>query len=326
MVGKQRHLVVKWNPQHKFHKDAPDTITIHCEILRRYLYKPLEQYVWWGKINKSGKLGIDNNIVHEINDQITHTNLETHLYLYCPDSLKPSLHVGNLVEVSAEEKNKDEHTPCYYQEVNYPVAYWFKIRDIRKISLKAIDNLYDDQGNDYDPVASNFYPMLVFERNQMEFFQLNYYYFRELEGRIMRCFKTGSTCAKENDIEIDSKLIFIGMPFKDKHKNVYEFVIKPTLAEIGLSPWIASEVFSNIDIMCKVCEGIQRSTKAVIDISGWNANVLFELGIVFGLSKEAILLKEENEPIPVDLKGMEYIPYSFDRFGDLKNKLKNYLC
>lgn len=317
------HLIVKWNPLYRFHPDAPDTITLHCEILAKYCLDKQQTFVWWGKISKSGNLGIDIGVASYLNDQIR--RVETHLYLYCPDTVNPSLHVGNIIEVTTCDQSINSHTPKYYSEVNYPIAFWFKISDLKRLKLNELHNLVDLKGVDYDPVSSNFYPMIVREQAATEFFKIRNNFLYELEGKMVRCFKTGSICAKRERINFDDKQIFIGMPFKDKHQNVYEFVLKPTIIDLGYKPWIASDVFSNIDLMCKVCEGIQASPKAIIDISGWNANVLFELGIVFGLSKHAILLKEETEDVPVDLKGLEYISYSFNNFGDLKRKLTSYL-
>lgn len=321
----QKHIIVKWNPQDKFHKDAPDTIAVHCRILASFCDNPQRKFVWWGKISKSGNLGMTKSTVDELNAQIKSSDFETHIYLYCPDSMRPSLHVGNLGEILEEKEVRDENTPGYYQEISFPIAFWFKMFDIRRIYLTSIDNLYDESGIDFDPVSSNFYPMVVYEREPKRYFQYENFFTQELEGRVMRCFKTGSSCAKENDIEIDPKLIFVGIPYKDEYLNIYEYVLKPTIEDLNMRAWMAGEVFRNIDIMCKVCEGIQKSGKAIIDISGWNANVLFELGIVFGLSKEAILLKEENQDVPVDLKGLEYISYAFTKYSELETKLRQYL-
>jgi hypothetical protein len=301
-----KHLIVKWNPSGRFHHGAPDTIPLHCEILKKNKSNVEKRYVFWGKISKTGNIGITSDDVDKINDQIHKKIGETHLYLYCPDSATPSLHVANLTEIFTEDHRNDPHTPSYYKDIQYPIPFWFKITDIRRIPFQTIYNLIiDDKGNNFDPVSSNFYPKVVFDDGEIVYFNNDSYYISEMEGYIMRCFKTGSDCAKGTSIAINSNQIFIGMPFKEEYKNVYDVVIKPALTELNLVPWIASEVFKNIDIMCKVCEGIQTSKVAIIDISGWNANVLFELGIVFGLSKEAIILKEMSQDVPVDLKGIE---------------------
>jgi predicted nucleotide-binding protein len=57
----------------------------------------------------------------------------------------------------------------------------------------------------------------------------------------------------------------------------------------------------------------------VIDISEWNANVLFELGLLYGLGRPVILLKREDAAVPVDLAGFELLSYG--KFGHLRQGL-----
>ena len=68
------------------------------------------------------------------------------------------------------------------------------------------------------------------------------------------------------------------------------------------------------DIMCKVCQGLQESDCMVANISGFNPNVMLELGMALGLCKEIILLKDCRvmDQEVSDIKGLEYIAYSTD--------------
>lgn len=319
------NILVKWNPSKRFHPDASKTIKFHCEILKKYINDQNNRFVWWGKVNKSGKLGLTDNVVKQINEELK-LQKEKHLYIYCPDSVNPTLHVANLKEISFEDYLHDPHTPSYYKELNYKVAYWFKITDIRKISISCIDKLLNENGDYFDPVSSyNTFPAIVFEPYSPVYFDKDLYFLCEMEDYIMRCFKTGSTCGMQNEITVDPKSIFIGMPFNKKHKNFYKHAIKPALESMGLTPWVANEVFTTIDIMCKICRAIQSCKMAIIDISGWNANVLFELGLVYGLSKEALILLAEGEKVPVDLAGIQYLKYDFDDYSDLQENLQKHL-
>ena len=66
--------------------------------------------------------------------------------------------------------------------------------------------------------------------------------------------------------------------------------------------------------MCKVCQGLQESDCMVANISGFNPNVMLELGMALGLCKEIILLKDSRvmgQEVS-DIKGLEYIAYSTD--------------
>lgn len=119
------------------------------------------------------------------------------------------------------------------------------------------------------------------------------------------------------------KTVFVGIPFSPYYKNVYEFAIRPALEGLDLCPWIAFEKKSVIDIMRKIFNGIQQSHIAIIDISEWNANVLFELGVLYGQNHPVILIKREDADVPADLAGLEYIPYG--EFSTLADDLKQHL-
>jgi CheY-like chemotaxis protein len=138
-----------------------------------------------------------------------------------------------------------------------------------------------------------------------------------------RCFLTGLPHCPWKIQEHD-KTVFVGMPFIDKGElvfnDVYQNSIKPAVSQLGLDVWRADENMSNVVIMCKICQGIQKSRYAIIDISDWNSNVLFEFGLVCGLGKRAVLLKNKMSAVPTNLRGLEYISYEND-FEQLKIKI-----
>ncbi|MFB0514365.1 MAG: hypothetical protein ACETVQ_02185, partial [Candidatus Bathyarchaeia archaeon] len=105
-----------------------------------------------------------------------------------------------------------------------------------------------------------------------------------------RCFKTGvKKCPKE--INFSLKSVVIAMPFRDEFEDPYKYAIRPALEESGFRPWKANEQISNIDIMCKICQAIQESGYVLANITDWNPNVVFELGLAYGLGRNVILIK-----------------------------------
>ena len=122
-------------------------------------------------------------------------------------------------------------------------------------------------------------------------------------------------------IEEQSDLIFIGMPFSDKvDQKVYGRGIEPAVENLKFKHWRADEELNNIIIICKICQKIQAARYCIFDLTTWNANVMFELGLALGLAKRSLLLKSKNTRIPTDLKGFEYIEYDSD-YKNLKNKI-----
>lgn len=138
---------------------------------------------------------------------------------------------------------------------------------------------------------------------------------------INRCFKLGINYCPL-DIKHNDNQVFIGMPFRDEYEDAYQFGILPAIQQVGLIPWKANEAMHNMDIMCKVCQAIQESKFAIIDVSSWNPNVMFELGLVYGIGKPALLINKESKT-PTDLLGMEYIEYK--RYDELREKCKKHI-
>ena len=136
------------------------------------------------------------------------------------------------------------------------------------------------------------------------------------------CFKVGSGCP--HVIDSQKYLFFVGMPFNDQYIDSYQFGIKAMLDQHGIdttnSVFKADEHFSIVDILCKICKAIQESQYIIINISDQNPNVMFELGLAYGLNKKVFLIKDEKSAVASDLKGLEYTQYS--NAGDLAGKLE----
>ena len=75
--------------------------------------------------------------------------------------------------------------------------------------------------------------------------------------------------------------------------------------------------------MCKICQAIQKSKYVIINISALNPNVMFELGLAYGLGKEVFIIKDKSTVVSTDLKGLEYTEYS--HAGELQQELRKKL-
>lgn len=150
-----------------------------------------------------------------------------------------------------------------------------------------------------------------------------------IEGKIkedaecyrFHCFKVGGQCPHE--INPKRYKFFVGMPFNDEYLDSYEYGIKIALSTLGVNCdtqlFRADEKFNNVDIMCKICKALRESEYVIVNISGKNPNVMFELGLAYGLNKKVLLLKDKSTSVISDLKGLEYIEYS--HAGELNRNL-----
>lgn len=147
---------------------------------------------------------------------------------------------------------------------------------------------------------------------------------RFLEGRrksrqdalgAFRCFKIDAKCPK--DINPHRFKFFVATSFSDEYKKVTTRFIEKMEEDFGIPNeqiFRADNYVATRDIMCKVCQGLQESECVIANISGFNPNVMLELGMALGLCKEVILLKDGRiaDQEVSDVKGLEYIAYSSD--------------
>lgn len=155
----------------------------------------------------------------------------------------------------------------------------------------------------FPPSTSAFVPQIVHEKSITQ---------------MKRCFKTGvKHCPKE--IRFFPKRIVVAMPFQSEFQDTYKYAIKPAFKDADFETWKADEQLSNIDVMCKICQAIQESGYLLADITTWNTNVVFELGLAYGLGRNVILIKKKKAEVPVNLKGIEYIEYG--TIDELKRNL-----
>lgn len=139
---------------------------------------------------------------------------------------------------------------------------------------------------------------------------------------IKRCFMNGELCNKTEKLKIDPKQVFVIMPFKDKD-NIF-FAIKDAITKSHYRYKRADLEHSNIMIPCKVCQDIQNSQIIVGDVSDYNPNVFFELGIAFAIGRTVKLVKDDSFGTPSDLSGLEYIQYNPIQIDQLSDRLQEW--
>lgn len=142
-----------------------------------------------------------------------------------------------------------------------------------------------------------------------------------LEGRMgaeacaFRCFKVDAPCPKK--ITAHRFKFFIATSFSEEYKKITTDFIERMERDFNIPNeriFRADNYVATWDIMCKICQGLQESDCVIANISGFNPNVMLELGMALGLCKEIILLKDSRiaDQEVSDIKGLEYIAYSSD--------------
>ncbi|HHT9115178.1 MAG TPA: hypothetical protein ACFYEL_01785 [Candidatus Wunengus californicus] len=124
---------------------------------------------------------------------------------------------------------------------------------------------------------------------------------------------------------VNDKFVFVVMPFADEFRNIYELGIKKAIEAGGNTCGRVDEEIFLGGIMDKIRENIAKARFIVADISVYNPNVYYELGLAEGMQKDIIMLTSNVDTLPFDLKHKRVIPYNPNNINQLKIDLENNL-
>ncbi len=113
---------------------------------------------------------------------------------------------------------------------------------------------------------------------------------------------------------------YVTVPSGDEFGSILEYLINPAVEESGFE--VIHKNFSNSPANIT---NISASDLIIADLTGSDANVLYEIGIAHGLHKSTILTCQSFDDIPSALKGYQVIIYStrFDKAVELVSELKD---
>lgn len=114
------------------------------------------------------------------------------------------------------------------------------------------------------------------------------------------------TPLKEAQFKADAFMI---MPFREKFEAVYRDHIKPMLESHHLTVIRGDDFFSQNAIMDEVWSAIFHAQIVIAECTDRNPNVFYELGIAHAIGKPSILIVQDIEDIPFDLRHLRIIVY-----------------
>src|SRR5882724_7095824 len=119
------------------------------------------------------------------------------------------------------------------------------------------------------------------------------------------------------------------MPFSEKFDAVYRTLIAPVATELRLTVVRADELSAPGSVIEQIRVAIQQAQLCVVDLTGKNANVMFELGLAQAAGKPTVLLSQDLSQLPFDVRSQRVIKYDGSNpqaaQGHLRNALKTVL-
>lgn len=119
---------------------------------------------------------------------------------------------------------------------------------------------------------------------------------------------------RPNDVDRKRDL-FVLMPFSEALRPVYDDHIKKVCADIGLTVARADDFFSAHSVITDVWSGIFFAGAIIADCTGRNPNVFYEIGLAHVLGKPVVLITQNPDDVPFDIRHIQFIQYTFTPRG-----------
>lgn len=126
--------------------------------------------------------------------------------------------------------------------------------------------------------------------------------------------------------KIKNDMCFVIMPFASAFDNTY-LVIESVSNSMDIICTRADNIsMTSEPILHKICAQIAQSYYIIVDISGLNPNVFYELGIAHVLrdARRVLIIKDEETECPSDIKHLHYFPYNKSNLKLLKETIAKF--
>lgn len=109
--------------------------------------------------------------------------------------------------------------------------------------------------------------------------------------------------------------ILVLMPFAEDMKPVYEDHMKAVASRLEMSISRADDFFTSERIMDEIWTAMLNATLLVADCTGRNPNVFYEIGLAHAIGKATVLITQNADDVPFDLRHRRYIKYVYTPRG-----------
>lgn len=112
---------------------------------------------------------------------------------------------------------------------------------------------------------------------------------------------------------LDSECFFIGpigaegSPERDRSDGVFEFIVKKAADELGLTAVRGDQIAEPGQITLQIIDHVLGARAAVVDLTGLNPNVFYEMAVRHTAKMPVVLIAEKACKLPFDIAQMRTI-------------------
>lgn len=123
---------------------------------------------------------------------------------------------------------------------------------------------------------------------------------------------------------MNSQYLFIS-PFGGQYREIEE-AIAQTLLEIGVEPILAEKMAPKGSIAEAIQRLIEQADFIIADLTGYNPNVMYEIGFALGLRKPLLLIVQHgSKRLPSDMSGHLFLVYDPSHLGELQQNIREWV-
>ncbi len=112
------------------------------------------------------------------------------------------------------------------------------------------------------------------------------------------------------DTTVPKPFVFVLMPFDPAFSDIYKFGIKGAASEVGAyAERVDEQIFTQEGILERIFNQINKADVIVADMTERNPNVFYEVGYAHALGKIVLLVTQNADDIPFDLKHRQHTVY-----------------
>ena len=112
----------------------------------------------------------------------------------------------------------------------------------------------------------------------------------------------------------DKPIVFVIMPFSEEHLALYNELEEKFKDQFKFTN--AGDLDNQQNIIQDIVEGIHKADIVIADLTGLNPNVFYELGLAHAMNKKVIIITQDIDELPFDIKSYRANQYSL-QFNEL---------
>ncbi len=110
--------------------------------------------------------------------------------------------------------------------------------------------------------------------------------------------------------QVDKNMVFVIMPFASEYDEIYQWISEVVASTtVNMRCLRADKEIFMGGIMDKVSENIAKAGVVIADLTGSNLNVYYELGLSHGYKKQVVMLAQNVNDLPFDLRHLRMVIY-----------------